>query len=122
MDDCPPPISSRRTRALRLSTEALSDIDIITDDDIADFRSHLKPECQEMFDRLSNDRQLTFTALYRLGCEKLVTLRKIAKVVRMAGLHDVNNQLTYLFGSVPELEERWRMEEGKGRESKKEGK
>jgi hypothetical protein len=128
MDDCPPPISSRSTRALRLSTEALSDIDVITDDDIADLRSHLEPEHHETFDRSPVDKQLVLTALFRLGIEKLVMLNRTNKVVRMPGLHDINTPLTYLFGCVPELKERWRMEVRKeeerkrGEESKKEGK
>lgn len=104
----PSPSTDSQRGIQDLSIELLSLVDDVTDEQIGDLRRHIKPEFHETFDTETNDTRLILTALYRMGYENLVKLRKTNKSVYIVGLHDIRNRLAFLFCAVPEIEEKWK--------------
>jgi hypothetical protein len=91
-------------------TDALSLIDTLTTDDVADFRELLNTEFREIFDEEGPDVQLTLVALYRTGYENLVSLIKGEGFTYLVGIHDLRDRISFLFEGMPDLEERWARE------------
>lgn len=86
-------------------------LDLITDlpdSAIDEFREKVKPEMRKGFDAEPDDTKIVLAALYRIGFEKLVILLQEKNGVCLLGVHDLRNRLTFIFGAVPEIEERWK--------------
>lgn len=104
-EDSLPAISSQTPE---IGKELLYLVTELPDSAVEEFREKVRPEMRKGFDAESEYTKIVLTALYHIGYDKLVILLKENRSICLLGVHDLRNRLTFIFGAVPEIEERWK--------------
>jgi hypothetical protein len=80
----------------------------VTEEDIRGLREKISPCMRLAFDAETNNTKMVLVALYRLGYENLVTLKRNGRPISILGTHDIKKPLAFILSAIPEIQERWK--------------